>query len=427
MADELAGAEALAEAVAQTVGDGCVILRLGPNGDSHVVAAAHRDQRRAQELRALIGQSPRPSSGWESQAADRALALRLVGDDAARALELPGTPAGALMMVPLRAAGQTSGLVLALREGHRYPYTRRDQTVLERLVPGDRGGPRAPLDPSRLLDHVDSGVWVTDTEGSTIYVNDSLCRTLSVPASELAGRAMADFIDEVPELIRGRGSEDAERRDHRLRRADGRDVWVAASSVPLVDADGRRSGTVTTMTEITRRKQAEIELRMRLAAHETVAELSGWALSGEPVETLIHSVAAAVADLLDAERVAVAEATEAAGQVVPRAFVGWDPALLGSTIELPSGSAAAVAMDGGDLVLVGDLTADSTPFEPSLAVREAGMRSAVFIGIGDGLGVLAAHSTRPQAFADRDLGFLRSLADLLALRWQAQPPDLVTL
>jgi GAF domain-containing protein len=195
--------------------------------------------------------------------------------------------------------------------------------------------------------------------------------------------------------------------------------------VALTDADGRRTGTVTTVTDITERKLAEVELRMRLAGHEAVAELSDWALSGEPVETLVHGVAAAVADLLGVEHVAVAEATPGGREVVPRATVGWNPKLIGRSLAVAPTSPSVMALEGEGPVVVSDLDADG-PFESPPVAAEAGMRSAVIVGVGDGLGVICAHSEEVDAFSNRDLSFLHSLAELLASRWKAQPPELAT-
>jgi len=414
----------LARTVTDAVGDGCVVRMLEPaTGRLRTVAIAHRDPSGRNALAPLLDAPPHVAAGWEAQVMDRALPLRLEGSEAADVIGADAhLTVAAAALLPLRREGVTVGVIVALRDSYRYPYTLRDQHILEHTVLALRTNGSAPsqevsrLGPERVLDHVDSGVWVTDRQGATMHVNDAMCRLLGAPADALVGEPMADFIDAPPAVVLGRTGDRAERRDHRLMRPDGADTWVAASSVELTDPEGRRTGTVTTVTDITERKVAEVELRMRLAAHEAVAELSDWTLAGEPVESLVHGVAAAVADLLDVEHVAVAEASERPAEVIPRAIVGWDLELIGRPVPVPPTSAALVALECEGPVVVRDLEAEG-PYEPSPSLVAAGMRSSVLMGVGDGLGLISAHSPQVDAFAGRDLSFLRSLAELLALRW----------
>ena len=128
-----------------------------------------------------------------------------------------------------------------------------------------------------------------------------------MPASELIGARMADYLDEEPAVIHARLNPTVERQDHRLVRCDGSEIWVSVISTPLSDAEGRRTGTISTLSEISERKRLEVDLRLRAAAHEAVAELAERALAGDDLDSLMERAALSAADILGAEFATIAE------------------------------------------------------------------------------------------------------------------------
>jgi PAS domain S-box-containing protein len=75
---------------------------------------------------------------------------------------------------------------------------------------------------------------------------------------------MRDFIEDVPQMVRGEYCMDAERCDRRLTQPDGRHVWLEMTSLPLIDDAGARRGTVNTVIDVTERKQVELAARQRV-------------------------------------------------------------------------------------------------------------------------------------------------------------------
>jgi PAS domain S-box-containing protein len=425
-------AERTAKAITDLVGDGCVVRIAERAGATlPVVAVEHRDAWRRDQLAALLGlPGPPLATGWPGQALTKNLGFRVGHDQATEAVDCGVADAGsvyAAIVAPLRRGGKAIGTIVALRDSADVPYSLREQQLVEELALEGTEGlealPGALPEANRLLEHSAAGIWATDHDGVTTYVNEAACELVGVPASELLGVTMRDYLDEEPQLIHARMSPTVERQDHRLLCPDGTEVWVSMTSTPLCDARGRRTGTVSTLAEISDRKRLEVELRLRAAGHEAVAELAERALAGDDVESLMRMAAASAADLLGAEYAAVAEVGPGRADVVPRVVVGWEPSLVGRHIAIPENSATDLCLDDDEPVVIGDYEAVGAIRRGMLA-RRVKARSAACVAIAGGAGVLAVTSPRAQAFDGRDVSFLRSLAAVLGSRWSASPAPL---
>ena len=64
------------------------------------------------------------------------------------------------------------------------------------------------------------------------------------------------------------------RADYRLRTRDGRSRWISDNSIEIMGLDGKSTGSVGIMLDITERKQAESTLAQQAAELETVTELA---------------------------------------------------------------------------------------------------------------------------------------------------------
>src|SRR5262249_3391229 len=142
----------------------------------------------------------------------------------------------------------------------------------ERLVES-AGGPDARKELPRLLDLTAAGLWLVDAAGTTIWVNEAASELVGVPASELVGARVPEFIAGADGALGGDLYAE-HRSDRKLTRPDGSEVWLSATARPLFDERGRPEGTLMTMLEINDRKQREVELRMRLEAKEALVGLA---------------------------------------------------------------------------------------------------------------------------------------------------------
>jgi two-component sensor histidine kinase/PAS domain-containing protein len=136
----------------------------------------------------------------------------------------------------------------------------------------------------RLVEASHDGMWVVDREGRVIEANSRLARILGVDVAQLLTEGVDRLLlrdslapgggpapgspqaDEPPD-----GSGDSpDSRIVRFRRAAGETGWGIVTAVPLTDSDGRVTGELRILSDITRTKQAEAALRTSLLAERTL-------------------------------------------------------------------------------------------------------------------------------------------------------------
>jgi len=112
------------------------------------------------------------------------------------------------------------------------------------------------------------GIFRTDSEGSTTYVNPSWCKMTGVDRSDAYGKGWIKVMhlddrkrifDEWIERVKRRVPSRAE---YRLVSTKGDIVWVLGYAVPEF-VDGEYRGYVGTMTDVTLLKEAEIEIHKK--------------------------------------------------------------------------------------------------------------------------------------------------------------------
>jgi PAS domain S-box-containing protein len=307
------------------VGDACVAWRVAEDGYRLEPAATHhRDSRLRHALEAFRHQATLdPDSHWPVQVVRHGAPVRL---RKARLIDM-GVDSGVGMrrahalLVPVPDGDRVVAVVAVLRETREPEYSLREEVILRRAVaratgglgqaltaagqltfnappdlaaepPGDGGGggrrdggdggggggggggdgegdgspdgPEWGPPPSWLMEHVGVGVWITDRDGVTTYVNNAMTALLGVPSPAAIGRPMRELLDDVPQMVRGEYCTQEERCDRRVTQSDGRHVWLEMTSSPLLDDLGRRLGTVNTAIDVTERKKVELAARQRV-------------------------------------------------------------------------------------------------------------------------------------------------------------------
>ncbi len=119
----------------------------------------------------------------------------------------------------------------------------------------------------RIVETAHEGIWMIDQDQRITYVNRRMAEILGHAPAELIGRSAWDF--SFPEdHPQGRERWERKRRDgersddeFRLRRRDGSEFWGRFATSPVVAADGRFSGALAMVTDITERRRAERALR----------------------------------------------------------------------------------------------------------------------------------------------------------------------
>ena len=101
------------------------------------------------------------------------------------------------------------------------------------------------------------GLWIIDDDAHTVFANGRMAEILGTTQSEMVQQNSFDYI--YPEDLESakllfRKKVDGSRApfQFRLRRNDGRPVWVDVQATPMFNAEGRFTGIVGTFTAVLR-------------------------------------------------------------------------------------------------------------------------------------------------------------------------------
>ncbi len=149
-----------------------------------------------------------------------------------------------------------------------------------------------------LVEAAQEGIWTLDADNRTTYVNRFQAEMFGYTVDEMMGRHVAEFMDEEGRQSVARNLEQRRQgrssvHDLKFLHRDGRPVWTRVSSNPLHDEEGRYTGALAMVSDITQRREAEeqvrqlnAELEQRIA--ERTAQLE---FSNRELEAFAYSVA----------------------------------------------------------------------------------------------------------------------------------------
>lgn len=127
-----------------------------------------------------------------------------------------------------------------------------------------------------IVETANEGIWITDTEEVTTFVNQKMAEMLGYTTEEMIGKSAFDFVDKddmESSRIRTKSQhEGIKEKGYEMKfcRKDGSIVWSLVSSTPLIDAEGKHTGNMSMYSDITQCKKAEKELK------RTNEELEKW-------------------------------------------------------------------------------------------------------------------------------------------------------
>lgn len=135
----------------------------------------------------------------------------------------------------------------------------------------------------QIVETTQEGIWVVNSKGITTFVNRRMAEMLGYEQKEILGLTSFDFMfpEDREKII---ANIDEERRkehrqlDLRLRRKDGEAMWALVTANPILDAQGKFAGSVGLLSDITKRKLVEEELRESEARFQSfMNNLAGFA------------------------------------------------------------------------------------------------------------------------------------------------------
>ncbi len=123
------------------------------------------------------------------------------------------------------------------------------------------------------------GAWALDRNLCTAFVNANMARMLGYSAEEIVGRSPEDFV--FPEDLSAHRERMARRRagkgsayEMRFRRRDGSAIWGIVIARAMMSETGEFAGAFAMFTDVTRLKQAELNLRESESFLNSVIEQS---------------------------------------------------------------------------------------------------------------------------------------------------------
>lgn len=267
-----------------------------------------------------------------------------------------------------------------------------------------------------IIEHAPLMITAIDRDGKYTLLQGRGVKMISADSAAIVGRSAFEVHRDRPGLIEGmraalEGEEslsETEINGHHF------EVWRG----PICNADGEITGAFGVNTDITARVRAEREMLIRLRQNEAIAHLAARALEGASVAELLAEAAESARTGLQADFASVLEYDGASRGIRISATTGDDAAeYLNLWTEEQESTLWSFVLNAGEPVISEDLSAD-VRFRAPCRLLERGARSAVSAPIRSrsaDFGVLSAYSRTPRSYTREATGFIRSLANVLAV------------
>ncbi len=243
-----------------------------------------------------------------------------------------------------------------------------------------------------------------------------------LPRATRAG-LLRDAVQIAPEPVATRRTRRyRSRRTHQLRRL----IEAIFTVVPLPEG----SAVLIVLEDITERTRLAAEAATVGRFQSVLARIGSLAVSGVPVQEIMHEAVRLTAEALNVELVKILIPRESDEHLYLIAGVGWREGLIGSlTVEGGTHSQAGFAIRERRPVVVRDLRAE-TRFTPSTLLAEHGGLAGMSVPmmVQDRVyGVMGAHCKSVREFSPKELEFLCSVGNTIATvleRWRREETQL---
>ncbi len=348
------------------------------------------------------------------------------GDPAAGALVRAQSDTRAFVVAPLLRGGQW---VASLGIGSARPRqwspreTRLLETVAERLWAAleiARAGASLRESEQRfrlMADGLPMPVWVHDARGALVFVNREYCRFFGVTLAQVTGAGWQPlihpddgpgYVAEFERCLRERGSFHAQTR---VRDASGAWRWMESHGEPRFLDDGTLLGYVGASTDVTDRRQSQLDRDFLFELGDALQRCRGRA-------TIAEAAARRLGDYLGVDRCGVVEAPLGAGPptVLREYLPGRDPPFTGPRPMQDPRLAFAAELRSGATMVVADVAADPRAAAHLALFARLDVRALVTVPLrrgGELAATLGVWQARPRQWTVREVDLVRSVAGRL--------------
>jgi len=126
-----------------------------------------------------------------------------------------------------------------------------------------------------LIENAQEGIWTIDENSITSYVNPRMAEMLGYAQDETLGKHLFDFMEEKDiaisqRLIERRKQGIEEQHDFEFLRKNGTRIYTSLAAAPLMDEGGNYKGALAFVSDITERKQMELDLKSKQDSLESI-------------------------------------------------------------------------------------------------------------------------------------------------------------
>ncbi len=265
------------------------------------------------------------------------------------------------------------------------------------------------------------GIFRTDANGITTYVNPKWCEISGVSLQDALGDGWLDAVhpDDRERVSRGWQESTQLKKEssseYRFVRPDGTIAWVMGRAVPEMNSEHQIVGYVGTITDITERKQAEKILEQRAHELQTLYQTSLEVNAQTNLDSLLHAIVQRAASLVGVESGGL-YLLQANRQSLKLAVSYNLPVLPNDiTIALGEGLSGRVAQHGEAMVVEDYRTwearlriFDSSPLRRVLGVPLKAKENVIGV-------INMVDRTRTGSFSDEEMRLVSLFADQAAL------------
>jgi len=273
-----------------------------------------------------------------------------------------------------------------------------------------------------LLDASPEPIVVYDMDGIPTFANPAFTKVFGWTFQELSGKRI-DFVPEenwpetlemIDKVVKGENFSDRETRRYTK---DGRVISVSVSGAAFLDSNGKPTGSVVHLRDITARKEAEANLAAELKKFRALYDLALAMSSEHDLDENLALLVEKSRDLLGADKSFLALRDETAGDLYMHTLSGIDTEEF-KRLRIPMGvGLGGKVASEGKFHIVEDYFAEVGPIFHDI-VRSEGLLSGIAVPVQTGktnVGVLYAFNRQKTPFLKSDPDTLSLLGNLAAV------------